>query len=79
MNVFTSSTYQDLKDYRLAAIEAVNRYKCVPLAMEFMMAQPGDATTVSKKEVEEMEIPFHSMVAILSIQQVQQPRQELIG
>ena len=32
--VFVSSTFEDLKEYREAAITVVNRYKCVPLAME---------------------------------------------
>ena len=32
MKVFISSTYEDLKEYRKAAVEVVNRYKWVPLA-----------------------------------------------
>jgi hypothetical protein len=35
MKVFISSTYEDLKEYREAAIKVVERYKGVPLAMEF--------------------------------------------
>jgi hypothetical protein len=35
MKVFISSTYEDLKEYRQAAIEVVNRYKCVPLARAY--------------------------------------------
>ena len=51
--VFISSTYEDLKEYRQKAINVVNRYKCVPLAMEFFMSQPEEPTEVAKKEVEE--------------------------
>jgi len=51
LKVFISSTYIDLKDYRQTAITVVNRYKCVPLAMEFFMAQPEEPTKVAKKEV----------------------------
>jgi len=32
MKVFISSTFEDLKEYRQAAVEVVNRYKGVPLA-----------------------------------------------
>jgi DNA-binding transcriptional regulator of glucitol operon len=56
LKVFISSTYIDLKDYRQAAITVVNRYKCVPLAMEFFMSQPAEPTEVCEKEVRECDI-----------------------
>jgi hypothetical protein len=51
LKVFLSSTYLDLKDYRQAAIEVVNRYQCAPLAMEFFGAQPEEPAKVCDKEV----------------------------
>jgi len=56
LKVFISSTYLDLKDYRQTAIEVVNRYKCVPLAMEFFLAQPAEPSRVAEKEVRECDI-----------------------
>ena len=40
LKVFISSTYEDLKDYRQAAIKVANNYKWMPLAMEFFLSQP---------------------------------------
>ncbi len=51
MKVFISSTYVDLIEYRKAAIEVVNRYKCVPLSMEFFGSQPQDPETVCENEI----------------------------
>lgn len=51
LKIFLSSTYLDLKDYRQAAIEVINRYQCVPLAMEFFGAQPEEPAKVCDKEV----------------------------
>jgi len=56
LKVFISSTYIDLKDYRQVAITVVNRYKCVPLAMEFFMSQPKEPEKVCKDEIEECDI-----------------------
>jgi len=56
MKIFISSTYEDLKEYRQTAIEVVNRYKCVPLAMEFLVSEPGEPLTVCEKEVRECDI-----------------------
>jgi len=56
LKIFISSTYVDLKDYRQKAIQIVNRYKCVSLAMEFFMAQPDEPTRVCKKEIKECDI-----------------------
>lgn len=56
LKVFISSTYIDLKDYRQVAITVVNRYKCVPLAMEFFMSRPEEPTKVCEKEVRECDI-----------------------
>jgi tetratricopeptide (TPR) repeat protein len=56
LRVFISSTYVDLKDYRQRAIEVVERYKCLPLAMELFMAQPQEPTKVCEKEVKQSDI-----------------------
>jgi hypothetical protein len=40
MKVFISSTYEDLKDYREAAIKVVNHYKGVPLANTVRFNRP---------------------------------------
>jgi hypothetical protein len=56
MKVFISSTYVDLIEYRRKAIEVVNRYKCIPLAMEHFGARTEDATTVCEKEIRECDI-----------------------
>lgn len=56
LKVFISSTFVDLKEYRKAAIEVVNRYKSVPLAMEFFMSQASDPETVCKDEIEECDL-----------------------
>ncbi|MFC2145764.1 DUF4062 domain-containing protein [Acidobacteriota bacterium] len=57
MKVFISSTYEDLKQYRLAAIEIVNRYDdCKPLAMEFFMANPGEPKKVCDKEIKKCDV-----------------------
>ena len=53
MKVFISSTYDDLKEYRQAAIDVVLRYECKPLAMEYFGAQPEEPTTVCEKEIRE--------------------------
>jgi hypothetical protein len=51
MRVFISSTYEDLKTYRQAAIEVVNRYEGIPRAMELFMASPGEPVEVCKEEL----------------------------
>ena len=56
LKIFISSTYNDLKYYRQKAIDIVNRYKCMPLAMEFFMAQPQDPESVCEKEIKECNI-----------------------
>jgi tetratricopeptide (TPR) repeat protein len=56
MKVFISSTFIDLKEYREAAIKVVNRYKGVPLAMEFFMSQSEEPTKVCKKEIHECDV-----------------------
>jgi hypothetical protein len=50
--VFISSTGQDLKDYRLAAIETCNQLELVPVAMEFFESMGAGATEGSKKKLE---------------------------
>jgi tetratricopeptide (TPR) repeat protein len=56
MRVFISSTFEDLKEYREAAIEVVNRYKGVPLAMEFFMSKPQEPIKVCEKEIHECDV-----------------------
>jgi hypothetical protein len=56
MKVFISSTYEDLKDYRQAAIKVVNHYKWVPLAMEFFMSQPQEPKEACDKEIKECDV-----------------------
>ena len=56
LKVYISSTYIDLKDYRQAAIEVVNRYKCMPLGMEFFSSQPRDADTVSEIDIKDCDV-----------------------
>jgi len=56
MKVFISSTYEDLKEYRKAAIETVNKYKCVPLTMEHFGARDGGPVDESLDDVRECDI-----------------------
>jgi len=56
MKIFISSTYEDLKTYRQSAIEVVNRYKYVPLAMELFMARPQEPEKLCGKEIRECDI-----------------------
>jgi hypothetical protein len=56
MNVFISSTFKDLIEYRKAAIEVVQRLNCKSTAMEFFGARPDDAETVCDKEISECDI-----------------------
>ena len=56
MKVFISSTYEDLKEYRQAAIEVMNRHEGTPLAMEFFMARTGEPKQVCKKEIKKCDI-----------------------
>ena len=52
MKVFISSTYEDLKDYRKAAIGVVNEHECLSLAMEHFGARAGEPVDVSLDDVE---------------------------
>jgi hypothetical protein len=54
--VFISSTFVDLIEYRKAAIDVVNRYKCVPISMEFFDSRSGDPETVCDKEITECDL-----------------------
>ena len=56
MKVFISSTYEDLKNYRQAAIEVVNRCKWVPLAMEFFTSMPHEPTKACEQEINECDV-----------------------
>lgn len=56
MNVFISSTFKDLIEYRKAAIEVVQRLNCKSTAMEFFGAKPDDAKSVCDKEISECDI-----------------------
>ena len=66
LKVFISSTYIDLKEYRQAAIEIVNRYQCVPLAMEFFLSQPKEPEKVTKKEIKECDISNWNQMNIIT-------------
>jgi hypothetical protein len=54
--VFISSTYEDLKEYRERTIEVVERYECLPVAMEHFMSQPQEPVKVCEKEIKECDI-----------------------
>jgi len=56
LKVFISSTYVDLKDYRQVAITVVHRNGCVPMAMEFLTAQPKEPEDVCTQEIMECNI-----------------------
>jgi len=57
MKVFISSTYEDLKNYRQAAIKVVERYDdCKPLAMEFLVSQPQEPIKVCEKEINKCDV-----------------------
>jgi len=56
MNVFISSTYVDLIEYREKAVEVLNRYKCLPIAMEFFGCQSEDPTKVCETGIRECDI-----------------------
>ncbi len=56
MKVFISSTYEDLKNYRQAAIEVVNRCKWVPLAMEFFPSMPHEPTKACEQEINDCDV-----------------------
>jgi cellulose biosynthesis protein BcsQ len=56
IKVFISSTYEDLKEYRKAAIEVVNRYKLLPLAMEFLKSKPIEPTYICENEIEQCDL-----------------------
>ena len=55
--VFISSTFEDLKEYRVRAIEVVERFDDLkPIAMEFFGSQPQEPTKVCEKEIKECDI-----------------------
>lgn len=56
LKVFVSSTFIDLIEYRQQAINILNRYQCVPLAMEFFMAQPEEPTKICEKEIKDCDM-----------------------
>jgi hypothetical protein len=56
LKVFISSTYEDLKDYRQAAIEIVLRDRCEVLAMEYSVAEPREPVEVCADDVRECDI-----------------------
>jgi hypothetical protein len=56
MKVFISSTYVDLIEYRKKAIDVLNHYRLIPLAMEFFDSLTKDAETVCEKEVRECDL-----------------------
>lgn len=56
MNIFISSTFKDLIEYRKAAIEVVQRHNCKVTAMEFFNARRDDAGTVCDKEIRQCDV-----------------------
>ncbi|MDZ7292867.1 MAG: DUF4062 domain-containing protein [candidate division KSB1 bacterium] len=56
MKVFISSTFIDLKSYRRAAIDVVNRCGCQPLAMESFNARTEEPTSVCEEEIRACDI-----------------------
>ena len=56
MKVFISSTSEDLKEYRQAAIDVVLRCECKPLAMEYFGSQSQEPTAVCEKEIQECDV-----------------------
>jgi tetratricopeptide (TPR) repeat protein len=50
---FISSTHDDLKEYRQAAIEVCNRLGIVPVSMEYFEAVRAGATEASRKKIDE--------------------------
>jgi|GEM_PF-576414 len=56
MKVFISSTYEDLKEYRQAAINAVLDYEWTPLAMEHFLSIPKEPKTVCDDKIRECNI-----------------------
>jgi formylglycine-generating enzyme required for sulfatase activity len=56
MKVFISSTYEDLKEYRKAAIDAVIKSECAILAMEHFGARAEEPVEVSLDDVHKCDI-----------------------
>lgn len=56
LKVFVSSTYFDLTEYRQRAIEVINRYGCIPIAMEHFMAKPDEPKVVCADKITECDV-----------------------
>ncbi len=54
--VFISSTSEDLRDYRQAAIDVCNRQQLIPIGMEHFQATGVDANEASKRKVDESDV-----------------------
>ena len=54
--VFISSTGEDLKDYRQAAIDVCNRQQLIPIAMEHFEAMGAGANEGSKRKLDESDV-----------------------
>jgi CheY-like chemotaxis protein len=52
MKVFLSSTYEDLREHRAKAAQAIERLGQQGVRMEVFGARPGDATDVCREEIE---------------------------
>src|SRR5438876_9931744 len=52
MKVFLSSTYEDLREHRVKAAQAIERLGQHGVRMEVFGARPGDATGVCRAEIE---------------------------
>ena len=55
-NVFLSSTFVDLMDYRKKAIEVLSRFQYKPLAMEFFGSRTDDPETVCLDEINQCDV-----------------------
>jgi CheY-like chemotaxis protein len=52
MKIFLSSTYDDLRDYRVSAAQAIERLGQSDVRMEVFGARPDDATAVCRDEID---------------------------
>lgn len=56
MKVFLSSTYEDLRDHRAKAAQAIERLGQRGVRMEVFGARPGDATGVCREEIDASDV-----------------------
>ena len=51
--IFVSSTYEDLKEERLAVARSIYHANCIPIGMEFFPASPLSPWDFIKKQIDE--------------------------